>query len=104
MSRTLAKLFCLAALSALAIPAYAQTDTKATGQVAQGTTPPASTAPASPSGSAMSAEEKAAKAACDSKTGAEKEKCIKDVEAKYDKSSTNKMTAPSEAPKTGSTK
>ena len=105
MSRTLAKLFCIAALSALAIPAYAQTDTKATGQVAQGaTTPPATTAPASPSGNAMSPEEKAAKAACDSKTGAEKEKCIKDVEAKYDKSSTNKMTAPSEAPKTGSTK
>ena len=104
MSRTLAKLLCLAALSALAIPAYAQTDTKSTGQVAQGTTPPASTAPASPSGNAMSPEEKAAKAACDSKTGAEKDKCLKDVEAKYDKSSTNKMTAPSEAPKTGSTK
>ena len=101
MSRTLAKLFCLAALSALAIPAYAQADTKSTGQMAQGTTPPASTAPASPSGTtAMSPEEKAAKAACDSKTGAEKEKCIKDVEAKYDKSSTNKMSAPSEAPKT----
>jgi len=52
----------------------------------------------------MNAEEKAAKAACDSKTGPEKEKCIKDVEAKYGKSSTDKMTAPSEAPKTGSTK
>ena len=104
MSKTLAKLFCIAALSALAIPAFA-TDTKSTAQVAQGaTTPPATTAPASPSGNAMSPEEKAAKAACDSKTGAEKEKCIKDVEAKYDKSSTNKMTAPSEAPKTGSTK
>ena len=85
MSRTLAKLFCIAALSALAIPAYAQTDTK--GQSPQATTPPASTAPASPSGNAISHEEKAAKAACDSKTGPEKEKCLKDVEAKYGKTS-----------------
>jgi len=100
MSRTLAKLFCIAALSALAIPAYAQTDTK--GQSPQATTPPASTAPASPSGNAMSHEEKAAKAACDSKTGAEKEKCIKDAEAKYGKP-TDKMSG-TEAPKTGSTK
>jgi ABC-type oligopeptide transport system substrate-binding subunit len=102
MSRTLAKLLCLAALSALAIPAYAQTDTKSTGQVAQGTTPPASTAPAAPSGNAMTPEEKAAKAACDAKTGADKEKCLKDVEAKYGKTagqSGDMSTKPAETPK-----
>jgi hypothetical protein len=93
MSKTLAKLLCIAALSALAIPALAQTDSKATGQVAQGTTPPATSsygAAGSPNG--ISPEEKTARAACDSKTGADKDKCLKDVEAKYGKSSTDKMS------------
>lgn len=104
MSKTLAKLLCVAALSALAIPAFA-TDTQSTAQVAQGTPPASTTAPASPGGNtSMSPEEKAAKAACDAKTGPEKEKCLKDLEAKYGKSETNKMSAPTEAPKTGSTK
>lgn len=99
MSKTLAKLFCIAALSALAVPAFA-TDTKSTAQVAQGTPPASTTAPASSGNhTAMSPEEKAAKAACDSKTGPEKEKCLKDVEAKYGKSETNKMSGPTEAPK-----
>ena len=94
MSKTLAKLLCLAALSALAIPAYAQTDTKATGQVAQGTTPPATSsygAAGSPNG--ISPEEKAARAACDSKTGPDKDKCLKDVDAKFAKAP-DKMSAP----------
>jgi len=93
MSKTLAKLLCVAALSALAIPAFAQTDTKSTGQVAQGTTPPAtSSSGAASSPTAMSPEEKSARAACDAKAGAEKDKCLKDVEAKYGKSSTDKMS------------
>jgi len=94
MSKTLAKLLCLAALSALAIPAYAQADNKATGQVAQGTTPPAATSPgAAGSPAAITPEERAARAACDSKTGPDKDKCLKDVDAKFAKAP-DKMSAP----------
>jgi hypothetical protein len=93
MSKTLAQLLCLAALSALAIPAFAQTDNKATGQVAQATSPGAASSYNSASPTAISPEEKAARAACDSKTGPDKDKCLKDVDAKFAKAP-DKMSAP----------
>lgn len=92
MSKTLAKLFCIAALSALAVPAFAQADTKSTGQVAQGTQPGATSSYNAGTPAAISSEEKAARAACDAKTGPDKDKCLKDVDAKFAKS--DKMSAP----------
>lgn len=92
MSHTLARLLCVAAMGALAMPVFAQapqTDTKPTEA-----TPPA-TSPAAAGGmTAVSPEEKAARAACESKPAAEKDKCLKDVDAKYNKATTDKM-APS---------
>ena len=92
MSKTLAKLLCVAALSALAVPTFAA-DNKATGQVAQGTTPGATSSYNASNPAAISPEEKAARAACDSKAGADKDRCLKDVDAKFGKS--DKMSTPS---------
>lgn len=39
----------------------------------------------------MSPEERAARAACESKPAADKEKCLKDIDAKYNKATTDKM-------------
>ena len=92
MSHTLAKLLCVAALGALAAPVYAQTpqaDVKSTEATQATTSPTAAGAPA-----AISAEEKAARTACESKPAAEKDKCLKDVDAKYTKAAPDKM-APS---------
>jgi hypothetical protein len=90
MSNTLAKLLCVAALSVLAMPVSAA-DPKSTDQGAQGTTNPTGAAGTS----AISPEEKSARAACESKPAAERDKCLKDVDAKYGKASTDKMSPPS---------
>jgi hypothetical protein len=93
MSHLLARLLCVAAVGALAMPVFAQAP-----QADQKPTEQAAPAAASPTGAggttAVSPEEKAARAACESKMAAEKDKCLKDVDAKYNKATTDKM-APS---------
>jgi|SRR5215472_18705791 len=94
MTRLLARLLCVAAVTALALPVGAQapqTAPKPTEQTAQ--------AAGSPTGAgapgAISQEEKTARAACESKPAADKEKCLKDVDAKYAKPATTDKMAPS---------
>ncbi|HVP86884.1 MAG TPA: hypothetical protein VMU79_02290 [Casimicrobiaceae bacterium] len=93
MSNVLARLLCVAAVTALALPVCAQTpqaQPKTTEAAPAAGSPTGAGAPTAPS--AISQEEKTARAACESKPSADKEKCLKDVEAKYGK--TDKM-APS---------
>jgi hypothetical protein len=92
MNQTLARLLCIAAMGALAMPVFAQapqTDTKPTEAA-----PPAASPTAAGGMTAVSPEEKAARAACESKPATEKDKCLKDVDAKFTKAATDKM-APS---------
>ena len=96
MSHVLARLLCVAAITALALPVCAQTPqtepktTEATPAAGSPTGAGAATAP-----TATSQEEKTARAACESKPTADREKCLKDLDAKYGKSTSTDKMAPS---------
>ena len=99
MSNVLARLLCVAAVTALALPVCAQTPqaepkTTEAAPAAAGS-PTGAGAPAAPAPAATSQDEKTARAACESKPAADKEKCLKDVEAKYGKAATTDKMAPS---------
>jgi hypothetical protein len=86
MSHVLAKLLCVAAVTTLALPVFAQApqaEPKSTDQTAQAAGTSTAGAPTAPT--AISQEEKAARAACESKPAGDKEKCLKDLDAKYGK-------------------
>jgi hypothetical protein len=97
MSNALARLLCVAAVTALALPVCAQTpqaEPKTTEAAPAAGSPTGAGAPTATAPSAISQEEKTARAACESRPAADKEKCLKDAEAKYGKTTTDKM-APS---------
>jgi len=84
MITDVAKLLCIASLSALAMSAYAQTDTKSSDKAtttaqAQGTMAPST----GYQGSTGNQDYKAAIAACDSKPATDRDQCRKDADAKY---------------------
>jgi hypothetical protein len=92
MSYVLARLLCVAAVTALALPVCAQTPqaepktTEAAPAAGSPTGAGAATSPTTAGAPAVTGQdEKTARAACEFKPAAEKEKCLKDVEAKYGK-------------------
>jgi hypothetical protein len=92
MSHVLARLLCVAAVTALALPVCAQTPQTEAAPAAG--SPTGAGAPTAAAPTAINQEEKTARAACESKPAGDKEKCLKDADAKYGKTATDKM-APS---------
>jgi hypothetical protein len=91
MTMTLRDLMCAVALCAFAIGAQAQS-----------TDSSKMAAPKADMASKIEADYKAAKAVCDPKSGAEKDKCMKDADAAHAKAM--KGMSASSSPKEGSTK
>jgi len=107
MITDVAKLLCIASLSALAMSAYAQTDTKSSDKAtttaqAQGTMAPST----GYQGSTGNQDYKAAIAACDSKPATDRDQCRKDADAKYKAAAPNgsNSDAPALKPKDDSQK
>ena len=98
MSHVLARLLCVAAVIALALPVCAQTpqaEPKTTEAAPAAASPTGAGAPTAAAPTAIGQDEKTARAACESKPAGDKEKCLKDVDAKFGKTATTDKMAPS---------